>query len=86
MNMLTLLLLCALIFIVLQYTEQVDKENFAVPYRYGYRGPCGRGACRGRANWWYNDFTPFVWGNATRLPKWHYAPYAYLHSYYDGWF
>jgi len=66
----------------LYLTVNVEKYS---PYSYygGYYYPygCRSPYCKKR-NRWYNEYTPFVWNNATRIPKWYYSPYTYINDWY----
>jgi hypothetical protein len=97
--MLALLLLFFLIIIVFLNIEpdydHISKENFALPYsrfqtcdhcnNFYYADQCLSPYCK-RKWWWFNEFTPLPWGNASRTPKWYYPPYTYIQRYYDGWY
>ena len=36
----------------------------------------------GKRGLWYDQYTPFMWNNATRFPSWYYPPYTYIENYY----
>ena len=56
----------------------INTENTSRDYYDGYG--CSSPHCA-RRSFWYGD-TPFVWNNGTRVPRWRWPYYAYIHDWF----
>lgn len=85
----TILLLIVIILIITNIDKDHSNskhENFCENCNSFYYGnQCLSPYC-GSKWWWYNEFTPFVWGNPTRAPKWYYPYYTYIIPYYADYY
>lgn len=52
---------------------------------YDWNGRCLSPYCE-RQSWWYNRYTPFIWNNSGRYPRWWNPPYTYLTNYYRDYY
>lgn len=79
----TILIVLFVLVVIYTNIKTENNEDFTVSYKYVNGYPHQRNYQR---SWWFNNFTPFVWGNPTRIPSWYYPPYAYIQQYYYDYF